>query len=71
MTMSEKITICKDALDYIIAVTEKQGRVVDFETIYSAYKACFGVETGLTEYGFKVVFDSYIEALVETDIKGG
>lgn len=67
MTMPEEITICQDALDYIWNVTEKQGRVLDFETMYAGYKATIGEE--LTEYGFKMVFNSFIEALIEQDIK--
>jgi len=53
------------------AVTEKQERVLDLETMYAAYIATFGQEAGLTQYGFSEVYRSYIEALVDVAIQEG
>jgi len=71
MENNEKLEICTDVLNYIIAVTEKQERVLDLETMYAAYIATFGQEAGLTQYGFSEVYRSYIEALVDVAIQEG
>jgi len=52
------IDLCEKALDYVIAVSEKQERLLDFDTLYTGYKVTIG---GLTREGFEVVYSAYKE----------
>ena len=74
MKLQEKMTqtvkahqdnIINEAYEYIKNVTIKQERLLDFKDLYAGYKATVNQ---FNMQGFKIVYDSYKETLIDKGI---
>ena len=57
------ITEAGKVFDYIYAVTKKQERLLDKDTLYFGYSSVFPDNTRFNKVGFDLVYDSYKEAI--------